>query len=146
MNTYIMKAMVLKSIQYYEGQISMQELEQVMVTGKRMSQAIDEIGRGNFNQLPPLTPPPKPKQEQACDTPQTEYVNQAISDKLKEFNDILAEKNQQIQHLYESFNQMRATIDTQVEVINSEMLKIGTMIHSFQNDMYRSFTKSETAD
>ena len=123
----------------------MQELEQVMVTGKRMSQAIDEIGRGNFNQLPPLTPPPQPKQ-QACEKPKTEDVNQAISDKLKEFNDILTEKNRQIQHLYENFNQMRATIDTQVEVINSEMLKIGTMIHSFQNDMYRSFTKSETAD
>ena len=140
-----MKAMVLKSIQYYEGQLSMQELEQVMVTGKRMSQAIDEIGRGNFNQLPPLTPPPQPKQ-QACETPKTEDVNQAISDKLKEFNEILTEKNQQIQHLYESYNQMRTTIDAQVEVINSEMLKIGTMIHSFQNDMYQSFTKSEAVD
>lgn len=137
------KALLLKAIFHMEGTVSMKEMEEAMEVGNRVGEIINNMANGNFLSPPPQPQPqPQPKTEPKAEEPtiNNDDLSNQLNSQIQALTGMLEQKQKEITHIYDSYGKMRAVVDSQIEVINSKTSEIGTMISTFQNDMYKIFT------
>jgi hypothetical protein len=137
------KALLLKAIFHMEGTVSMKEMEEAMEVGNRVGEIISNMANGNFLSPPPQPQPqPQPKTEPKAEEPtiNNDDLSNQLNSQIQALTGMLEQKQKEITHIYDSYGKMRAVVDSQIEVINSKTSEIGTMISTFQNDMYKIFT------
>jgi len=132
---YVMKMMLLKTISYYEGHIDMAMMTEAIEAGTMVGQAIHNMSLGNFEGIKP--PPAK----NVTPTPNGIQETQDTTDTSYRLSKLLEERNNQLAMLYKGMDEMRATIDTQMNAINTQFDQISTMINSYQSDMYKLLTE-----
>jgi hypothetical protein len=136
------QALALKTIFFYEGSVSMKEMEEAMKVGNKVGEIINAMASGNF-----LTPPPKPEAPKQTPKPEPAIDNSDLNEQLKSqveaLTGMLEQKQKEITHVYGSYENLRTTIGSQVEAITSKCNEIGAMVSSFQDEIYNTFTSKK---
>lgn len=134
------QALALKTIFFYEGTVSMKEMEEALRVGNKVGEIINNMASGNF-----LSPPPK-KEEAPKEEPNPEPtidigdLNEQLRNQVEALTGMLEQKQKEITHVYGSYENLRTTISSQAELIATKCNEIDVMVRSFQEEIYNTFT------
>ncbi len=133
------KALLLKAIFHLEGSVPMKEMEEALQMGARVSEVINNIASGSFL-VPPKRNIDEPKKEEVM---VNSDIGAELTSQIKALTEMLEKKQKEISHIYGSYENLKTTIDSQVEIIHTKCNEVGAMVSSFQNEIYNTFTSNK---